>query len=123
MDSSLFAFLSSFFPQLLYQLPLIAVCVTAIALLAGRRAQNPEATGWAIAGFAASAALSVFFPLVYGVINLATTRGEVSYSSIAWVYPVIGVLSSLLHAGVLALLLLAFLRLLRPAAPATQQPR
>ncbi len=109
------------FSQLLTQIPVLAVCVVALVLLAGRRGPGAEvgALNWAMAGFGVSAALSFLLPLCYGVLTFIQVRGSLPIGSISWIYPVLGVISSLLHAGAFALFLLAFLRFLRPPSPRT----
>lgn len=107
------------FSNLLTQIPVIAVCIVGVTMLAGRRAAAPTATAWAMGGFGLTAAISLLIPLAYGILSLIQMRGDMPLGSITWVYPILGVFSSLLHTAGYVLLLIAFLQLLRPAAPRT----
>ncbi len=106
------------FSQLLTQIPVLVVCIVGLVVLAGRRpsAAGETATGlnWAIAGFGVSAALSFLLPLAYGVLTSVQIRGNLPVGAIRWIYPILGVISSLLHAGVYGVFLVAFLRFLKP---------
>lgn len=117
MSSSPLSALPLIFSQLISQIPVIAVCVVAIVMLSGRRAAAPTATGWAIGAFALTGALSLLFPILYGVLMFLQRQGDMPISSISWIYPILGFAGSLLHTGAYVLLLIAFLKFLRPAAP------
>lgn len=110
--SSALSVVPLFFSQLLSQLPVLVVCIVGLVLLAGRRAADPKAITWAMAGFGVSAGLAVFIPLLYGLLNFARMQGA-AMASITWIYPVVGFVSSLLHAATYGLFLLAFLRFCR----------
>lgn len=111
--SSTLSFLPIIFSQLLSQLPVIVASIVGLVLLAGRRTGGRNAVTLAMCGFGLSAALALFIPTVYGLLSFAQIEGHIELSALSWVYPVIGILSSLLHAGVLVLFLLACLRFLR----------
>jgi hypothetical protein len=105
--------------NLLTQIPVVAVCIVGVAMLAGRRASAPTATAWAMGGFGLTAAISLLMPLVYGLLSFIQMRGDMPIGSISWIYPLLGIFSSLLHTAGYVLLLIAFLQFLRPAAPRT----
>ncbi len=117
MSSSSLSMIPMIFSQLLTQIPVLAVCVVGLVMLAGRRGSVTEAgaLNWAMAGFGVSAALSFLLPLLYGVLTFVQVRGSLPIGSISWIYPILGVFSSLLHAGAYGLFLVAFLRFLKPA--------
>jgi hypothetical protein len=105
--------------NLLTQIPVIAVCIVGIVMLAGRRAAAPTATAWAMGGFGLTAAVSILIPLTYGILTLIQMRGDMPTDSLTWIYPILGIFSSLLHTAGYVLLLIAFLQFLRPATPRT----
>ncbi len=117
MSSSAFSVLPLFFSQLLSQLPTIVVCIVGLVLLAGRRSADAKAMTWAMTGFGLTAALAISIPLFYTTLNFIMAQGSISMSPMTWVYPVVGLVSSALHALAYLFFLLAFLRFVRPAAP------
>lgn len=114
MDTSIIRMILS---NLLTQIPVIAVCVIAIPMLATHRVAAPGAVAWAMGGFALTAGLSFLMPLISGLIMMLQMNGTLPSGSLTWAYSVFGVFSSLLHAASYGLLLMALLKLLRPASP------
>jgi hypothetical protein len=97
--------------QFAHQIPILGVCVAAIFILLPRRSVASKAIAWAIAGFGLSAALSITLPIVYTA--LTAYRAQTSSFSLTWIYSLLGVFSSLLHATSLLLLLTGFLHFCR----------
>ena len=111
MNSSLLPVL---FSNLLGQIPVIAVCVVGLVLLAGRRTATPQAATLAMIGFGLLAAMAFLVPLASSVLIMVQTRVDLALGSFSWVFIVLRVVSSLLHTAGIILLLMALLKALRP---------
>lgn len=116
MSSSLLPML---FSNLLGQIPMIAVCVVGLVMLAGRRTSSPQAVTFAMVGFGLLAAVSFLIPLASSVLMMVQMGGDYSMGSLSWVFIALRVVSTLLHTAAITLLLVALLKALRPPAPAT----
>lgn len=106
--------MSTTFPVAVYlsifamHVPMILVCIAAVAVIIARWRQAPNASLWALAGFGLALAMSIAAPLVQVLLQAWLTRaGTGEYSSRAWAFSAFGVVISILNAVVYALLLAA----------------
>jgi hypothetical protein len=101
--SDQFSYLLSAFAA---QVPLLAVCILALIVIATKWKQAPEAARWAFLGFGLGLLLCLITPigqwLIQSWILESSGRGN-----LVWVLSVFGFANVILHAGVYVLLLVA----------------